>query len=72
MFSIDDFRQRYLNGMSRELSHWCAPANGFDDKVVWVNRAEFHDLCSQDSDIYTTKKVHGISIIVMPLVLAER
>ena len=72
MFTIEDFRQRYFNGMRKELSHGFAPANGFDDKVVWVNRAEFHDLCSQDSTIYTTKKVHGISIIVMPLVLAER
>lgn len=60
MFLIDDFMQRYIGSLHREVRHWVAPPNGFDDKPVTVNINEFYDLCLQDPDIYFTQKVHGI------------
>ncbi len=64
MFTIDDFMNRYRDSLAEILQDWCVPENGFDDIHVRVSHNEFHDLCEQDSRIFTEKKVHWIEVIV--------
>lgn len=64
MFTIDDFMQRHRDSLAEINRHWCAPPNGFDDVPVRVTHKEFHDLCTQDSRVFTTKRVHGLTAIV--------
>jgi len=62
MFTKALFMQRRRAGLRKELVHWCAPVNGFDNKSMRVSRVEFHDLCIQDSDIFISRKIYGVSL----------
>ena len=64
MFTINDFMNRHKDSLKKELEHWVSPPEGFDDKPVRVTHAEFHDLCTQKPQIYTTRKVHGIAVMI--------
>jgi hypothetical protein len=65
MFTIDDFMLRHRDSLAKINSHRSAPPNGFDDIPVQVTRREFHEICTQDPRAFTTKKVHGLTVLVV-------